>query len=47
LGHVPYSRFAGPPLGFGHSRAEPALECGGLTPPFSLNMLGLQIRERS
>ena len=33
-------------LEFGHLRAEPALECGGLTPPFSLNMLGLQMPHR-
>jgi hypothetical protein len=31
---------------FGHLRAEPALECGGLTPPFSLNMLGLGMPHR-
>jgi hypothetical protein len=33
-------------LEFGHLRAEPALECGGLTPLFWLNMLGRQMPHR-
>jgi len=33
-----------PALDFGHLRAQPALECGGLAPPFSLNMVGCGCR---
>ena len=31
---------------FLHLRAEPALECGGWTPPFPLNMPGLRMPHR-